>query len=234
MHIGKGTSMSKTECIFFPPPQFFNHSQQHATATTTIQRAFQRANKNATQIIEQPTQRSKCPTDFHIGCRVTVTSLHPAHAGKAGTVCRHTKKYVMFTPDKQPTNIIHTLPESLAAYHPNGQRMINSFDDDVEHDPGQTERKHDMYDRLDKTKNFPVADGFVSFMRTFKYLGSHISYNLRDDDDITAKIAAVNASMSALKELWCNPHLDMYSKYLFFRAIPMNLLLWGAETWSLW
>jgi len=91
-----------------------------------------------------------------------------------------------------------------------------------------------MYDRLDKTKNFPVADGFVSFMRTFKYLGSHISYNLRDDDDITAKIAAVNASMSALKELWCNPHLDMYSKYLFFRAIPMNLLLWGAETWSLW
>ncbi len=28
MHIEQGTSMSKTECIFFPPPQFFQHSQQ--------------------------------------------------------------------------------------------------------------------------------------------------------------------------------------------------------------
>jgi hypothetical protein len=73
-----------------------------------------------------------------------------------------------------------------------------------------------MYDQLDETKNFPVADGFVSFTRTFKYLGSHISYNLRDDDNITAKIAAANASMGALKELWHNPHLDMYSKYLLF------------------
>jgi hypothetical protein len=111
--------------------------------------------------------------------------------------------------------------------------MINSSDSNEEHDPGQTEREHDMYDRLDETKNFSVADGFVSFTRTFKYLGSFISYNLRDDDDITARIAAVNASMGALKELWRNPHLDMYNKYLLFRAIPMNLLLWGAETWSL-
>jgi hypothetical protein len=138
------------------------------------------------------------------------------HAGKAGTVCRHTKKYVIFTPDEQPTVIIRILPESLAAYHPDGRSMINSSDSNEEHDPGQTEREHDMYDRLDETKNFSVADGFVSFTRTFKYLGSFISYNLRDDDDITARIAAANASMGALKELWRNPHLDMYNKYLLF------------------
>jgi hypothetical protein len=39
--------------------------------------------------------------------------------------------------------------------------------------------------------------------------------------------------MGALKEVWRNPHLDVYNKYLLFRAIPMNLLLWGAETWLL-
>ena len=122
----------------------------------------------------------------------------------------------MFTPDEQPTVIIRILPKSSAAYHPNGRRMINSSDDDKEHNPGQTECEHDMYDRLEETKNFPVADGFVSFTRTFKYLGSLISYNLRDDDDITARIAAANASMGALKELWRNPHLDMYNKYLLF------------------
>ena len=39
--------------------------------------------------------------------------------------------------------------------------------------------------------------------------------------------------MGKLKEAWRNPHLDVYNKYLLFHAIPMNLLLWGAETWSL-
>jgi hypothetical protein len=78
-----------------------------------------------------------------------------------------------------------------------------------------------------------VANGFGSFTQTFQYLGLLISYNLQDDDNIMARIAAANASMGALKEVWRNPHLDVYSKYLLLRAIPMNLLLWGAETWSL-
>ena len=39
--------------------------------------------------------------------------------------------------------------------------------------------------------------------------------------------------MGALKEVWRNQNLDTYSKYLLFRAIPMNLLLWGCENWSL-
>jgi hypothetical protein len=39
--------------------------------------------------------------------------------------------------------------------------------------------------------------------------------------------------MGALKEVWCNPHLDMSIKYLLFSAIPMNLLLWGCKNWSL-
>ena len=90
-----------------------------------------------------------------------------------------------------------------------------------------------MYDKLDETQNFPVADGFVSFTRIFRYLGLLISYNLRDDDDITSQLAAANASMARLKEVWRNPQLDVYNKYLLFCAIPMNLLLWGAETWLL-
>ena len=56
---------------------------------------------------------------------------------------------------------------------------------------------------------------------------------LPDDDDINARLAATSQSMGALKEVWHNPHLDMYSKYLLFRAIPVNLLLWGCKNWSL-
>ena len=115
----------------------------------------------------------------------------------------------MFAPDKHPTNIIRILPKSLSAYHPNRRPMINSADDDKEQNPGQTERDHKMYDRLDETQSFPVAIGFVSFTRTFLYLGSLISYNLRDNDDITARLAAANAAMGRMNKVWRNTHLDL-------------------------
>ena len=73
----------------------------------------------------------------------------------------------MFASYEHPTNIIRMLLKSLSAFHPNGRCMINSADDNKEQNPGQTEREHNMYDRLDKTQFFSVADGFVSFMRTF-------------------------------------------------------------------
>jgi hypothetical protein len=61
-----------------------------------------------------------------------------------------------------------------------------------------------------------VADGYVTFTRLFKYLGSLISFSLYNNDDIAGRIAAANASMGALKEIWCNLHLDTYIKYLLF------------------
>jgi hypothetical protein len=34
------------------------------------------------------------------------------------------------------------------------------------------------YDALPETEQFDIADGYVTFCQTFKYLGSRISYNL--------------------------------------------------------
>jgi hypothetical protein len=82
--------------------------------------------------------------------------------------------------------------------------------------PGQTEHGNIAYNNLAKTANFPVTEGFVSFTRTFRYLGSLINYSLRDNNNITARIASATASMGALKEIWRNPHLDIYNKYLLF------------------
>ena len=117
------------------------------------------------------------------------------------------------------------MPRQRIALHATGNDQTQT--------PGQREQDNTAYDNLDETAKFPVADGSVSFACTFRYLGSLINYSLRDNDDITARIASATAAMGALKEIWRNPHLDIYNKYLLFRAIPMNLLLWGAETWSL-
>ena len=41
-----------------------------------------------------------------------------------------------------------------------------------------------LYDFSHKTNRINVADGFVDFVKHFKYLGSFISFDLTDDLDI--------------------------------------------------
>jgi len=96
------------------------------------------------------------------------------------------------------------------------------------------EREEELYDELDETKPISVKDGYVTYCRHFQYLGSFISFNLCDDYDIEKRVTAATQSMGALKSVWDSHHLDTWSKYLLFQAIPMNLLLWGYETWSMW
>jgi hypothetical protein len=90
-----------------------------------------------------------------------------------------------------------------------------------------------LYDELKETRPINVDDGSVTFCRHFKYLGSFVSFGLCNNFDIENQVTAATQSMGALKNVWNSPHLDIWSKYLLFRAIPMNLLLWGCETWSM-
>jgi hypothetical protein len=75
--------------------------------------------------------------------------------------------------------------------------------------------------------------GFLDFTKDFKYLGSIIYFDLRDDFDIGKRISKASQMMGAMKNIWDDVYMDMYTKYLFFLAIPVNLLLWGCETWAL-
>ena len=58
------------------------------------------------------------------------------------------------------------------------------------------------YDNLPETRLVIVKDRFVTFCRHFKYLGSWISFSLREDHDIMKRIAAANASMGAMSKVW--------------------------------
>ena len=51
--------------------------------------------------------------------------------------------------------------------------------------------------------------------------------------DVDKRIASANASMGAMAPFWDDYHFDVYSKYLIFRSIPCNLLLWDCESWDL-
>ena len=103
----------------------------------------------------------------------------------------------------------------------------------TESEKKKREREDLQYENSDETKIVMVENGFVTFTRHFKYLGSHISYNLTDDHDIDSRISAASSSMGALAHFWNDEAVDLRSKYLIFMAIPMNLLLWGSESWAL-
>ena len=94
-------------------------------------------------------------------------------------------------------------------------------------------REDYLYDIHPETRRAELDDGYVEFTKHFPYLGSFVSYNLKDDFDISKQIAKAFQCMGMLKYVWVDPHIDLYSKYLFFIVMPLNLLLWGCEAWAI-
>ena len=78
-------------------------------------------------------------------------------------------------------------------------------------------REETTYNNLPETRLVIVKDGFVTFCRHFKYLGSWIPFSLREDHDIVKRIAAANASMGAMSKVWDDENVDTYSKNLLSR-----------------
>jgi len=96
----------------------------------------------------------------------------------------------------------------------------------------QKEREK-LYDDSPITNRAHSPDGFLDFCKHFKYLGSYISFDLTDDFDVNHRLKTANQAMGALKHFWRNPYADTRAKHLIFLAIPINLLLWGCESWAL-
>ena len=78
-----------------------------------------------------------------------------------------------------------------------------------------------------------IGNGYVEFTKHFCYLGTYVSYNLKDDYDINERIKQASISMSINTTLWKCPNTDMFSKYQLFLALVVTHLLWGCESWAL-
>lgn len=82
------------------------------------------------------------------------------------------------------------------------------------------------------TRNFNVADGFIHFCPEFKYLGSKIDTSLSDNIDVEARINSAWAAMAMLRPFFRSPSVSRKAKRSVYLAIPVNLLLWGCESWG--
>ena len=94
----------------------------------------------------------------------------------------------------------------------------------------QKRRRHNsLYGNAQETSDVEVGDrDTITFTKHFKYLGGYISYSLRDDSDVDERISQASSAMGALNHFWIDRTVNDYSKYLIFRAIPINLLLGGG------
>ena len=87
------------------------------------------------------------------------------------------------------------------------------------------------YDKDTETEDIIVdKDGFITFTKYFKYLGSFFSFILNEDHDIAERIKKANQSMGALECFWDAKEVDLIPKFLIYNDVPIILLLCGSES----
>jgi hypothetical protein len=84
----------------------------------------------------------------------------------------------------------------------------------------------------DKDKVFidNTDQGYVTFNRRFTYLGSIITEDLGDSDEIHACLGKANGILHGLNNLWRSKGLSVSMKKQFYIATVVNIVLWGCES----
>ena len=81
--------------------------------------------------------------------------------------------------------------------------------------------------KIGNEKFFPIVDKFC-------YLGTMLTRDCRDDEDVCCRIKkAGNAFGSLRRSLFANPYIDYDAKGAVYRTLILSILLYGAETWCL-
>ena len=76
--------------------------------------------------------------------------------------------------------------------------------------------------------------GFISFVKVFRYLGTHIGQSLDSDVDIQKRIDKASQGFGALrKHTFSNKDLKPETKARLYVALVLGILLYGCETWFL-
>jgi len=84
-----------------------------------------------------------------------------------------------------------------------------------------------------RTVDIPVSDGFVHVAPSCRYLGSIITTNFSDSEDILGRVTASAAAFGALKfHIFCNNDLRLRAKSVYHSPV-LTILLYGDETWAI-
>ena len=100
--------------------------------------------------------------------------------------------------------------------------------------PSHVYEDPDTYDGQDLS-NIELGDGtFMPVVAEFRYLGSFLTRDCRDDRDVIARIEAAGGAFGALrKSVFASTYISFRTKKIVYAALIISILLYGSESWSL-
>ena len=84
------------------------------------------------------------------------------------------------------------------------------------------------------TSPLQIDGGEVPFTLKFKLLGSILAYNLKDDDEIEARIRSAQGAFQSIRiQFFSAKGIKNVHKKTAYEGLVLSILLYGCETWSL-
>jgi hypothetical protein len=77
-----------------------------------------------------------------------------------------------------------------------------------------------------------VTGGFYTFTKQFKYLGSIISWDLKADADIAARLRSATGAFAQLKNVLTDKCTALKERAHIYSTIVVCILLFGGENWA--
>ena len=100
--------------------------------------------------------------------------------------------------------------------------------------PCSTYNNRDSYDNADLSDIIVSHDRYNPIVCHFSYLGSFISSNSTDNNDLEARIRKVGSAFGALsKSIFPSLYVNRKVKAMVYTSLILPILLYGSEYWCL-
>ena len=100
--------------------------------------------------------------------------------------------------------------------------------------PSTTYNDPSTYDGRDLSQIELGNQRFLPVVSKFCYLGTILTRNCRDDEDVKSRIKAAGNSFGALRKcLFSNPSISFSAKSTVYEGLVLSILLYGSEGWCL-
>ena len=83
------------------------------------------------------------------------------------------------------------------------------------------------------TSSVEVNNGYYTFCKRFKYLGSIITWDLKADDDVKTRIRCATSAFNLMRNVLKSKLVKASRKAQLYKVIVCTVLLYGSECWAM-
>ena len=100
--------------------------------------------------------------------------------------------------------------------------------------PANTYTDPETFDNVDLSNVQLGNNTFFPIVKTFCYLGSILTYDCSDTEDVTRRIAKASGAFGAVRsQLFTSRNVSFEAKKFVYEGLILPILLYGSEVWCL-